>query len=182
MADYRGWVKVGLFLSSYIPLWIAMAVKAHDVTYPVSGVPLPWVSLLFLLITLASGIILREAITIRKQKEPKFRDIESYKSRHDLLTSYLIAYIFPFVNLNYTTWENWVIFTLFFLVLAAIQIRSTHLHVNPVLAAMGYDIYEIEDGSRGTNMLVADRDINLEQDNITAVELSNRVYITVRNR
>lgn len=159
-----------------------MAVKSHDVTHQVNGISIPWASLSFVIITVISGIILREAITIRKQKEPKFREIESYKSRHDLLTSYLIAYIFPFVNLDYTLWENWVIFILFFLVLAAIQIQSTQLHVNPVLAAIGYDIYEIEDGSRGTNMLVADRDINLEQDSVTTVELSNRVYITVRNR
>ncbi|MFD1569907.1 hypothetical protein [Halorubrum laminariae] len=182
MADYRGWVKVGLFLSSYIPLWLAMAVKAHDITYTVYGVQFPWISLLFVLMTLISGIVLREAITIRKQKEPKFRDIESYKSRHDLLTSYLIPYIFPFVSLDYALWENWVIFTLFFFVLGAIQIRSAHLHVNPILAVMGYDIYEIKDGGRGTNMLVADRDIDLEEDTVTTVELSERVHITVSNR
>lgn len=182
MADYRGWVKGGLFLSSYIPLWLAMAVKTHSVTTGIHGFSVPWVSLSFLLLTLASGIALREAILVRKRKEPKFRDIESYKNRHDLLTSYLIPYIFPFVSLDYTTWESWVIFALFFSVLAAIQIRSAHLHVNPVLAALGYDIYEIEDGSRGTNMLVADRDMDLERESVKAVELSNRVYITVRNR
>lgn len=182
MVEYRAWVNVGLFLSSYIPLWLAMSLKTHTATYTVSGVALPWVSLGFLLLSVGSWLVLREAISVRKTREPKFRDIESYRSRHDLLTSYLIAYIFPFINLNYTNWESWLIFLLFFLTLAAIQIRSTHLHVNPVLAALGYDIYEIEDGSRGTNLLVAEKEVDLEQESIKAVELSNRVYLTVRNR
>lgn len=169
-------------MSSYIPLWLAMSLKTHGVRYSIRGFSLPWVSLAFLLTAVISGIVLWEAISIRKSREPKFRDIESYKSRHDLLTSYLIAYIFPFINLNYTNWENWVIFGMFFLVLAAIQIRSTHLHVNPVLAALGYDIYEIEDGGRGTNLLVADKNINMERESVKTVELGNRVYMTVRNR
>lgn len=182
MADYRAWVKIGLFMSSYIPLWLAMSLKTHDATYAIRGITLPWVSITFLLFAIASGVVLREAISIRKTREPKYRDIESYKSRHDLLTGYLIAYIFPFINLNYTNWENWVIFAMFFLVLASIQIRSTHLHVNPVLAVLGYDIYEIEDGGRGTNLLVADKNMNLDRDSVQAVELGNRVYMTVRNR
>ncbi|MFC7046545.1 hypothetical protein ACFQH6_15045 [Halobacteriaceae archaeon GCM10025711] len=182
MASYRAWVKVGLFLSSYIPLWLAMSLKTHNTTFTIRNVTLPWVAIVFFLLAIASGIVLWEALSIRKTREPKFRDIESYKSRHDLLTSYLIAYIFPFINLNYTTWENWVIFIMFFFVLAAIQIRSTHLHVNPMLAALGYDIYEFEDGSRGTNLLVADKDINLEQDAVMTVELGSHVYMTVRNR
>lgn len=32
MADFRLWVKFSLFLSSYIPLWLAMALKTGDVT------------------------------------------------------------------------------------------------------------------------------------------------------
>jgi hypothetical protein len=179
MADFRLWVKFALFLSSYIPLWLAMALKTGDITLVYQGVPVPVLSTLFLLVVLLSGLILREAFSLRKQKEPKFQDIESYKSRHDLLTSYLIAYIFPFVGLDYSLPVNWLIFGIFFLTLASIQIRSTQLHVNPVLAVLGYRIYEIEDGGKGTNMLVTKRDVSLEDDPVKTVELSNRVYLTV---
>lgn len=179
MADFRPWVKFALFLSSYIPLWLAMALKTGDITLIFRGVAVPVLSLVFLLIVLLSGLVLREAFSLRKQKEPKFQDIESYKSRHDLLTSYLIAYIFPFVGLNYSQPTNWLIFGIFFVTLAAIQIRSTQLHVNPVLAVLGYRIYEIEDGGKGTNMLVTKRDVDLDDDPVKTVELSNRVYLTV---
>lgn len=179
MTDYRAWVKAGLFMSSYIPLWLAMALKTHTVQHTIRGLALPWITLGFLLLTFLSGLILHQAISIRERREPKYRNIDSYKSRHDLLTSYLIAYIFPFANLNYNNWTNWAIFGIFFLVLAAIQIRSSQLHVNPILAALGYNIYEIEGDGKGTNMLVAKKDVNLEQDRIKTVELSNQVYLTV---
>lgn len=178
MTDYRAWVKISLFLSSYIPLWLAMALKTHTITTTIRNITIPWVTTLFVLLAITSGIILREAISIRKQREPKYRTIESYKSRHDLLTSYLLAYIFPFANLDYTQWVNWAILGIFFFMLAAIQIRSVQLHVNPVLAALGYKIYEIEQGGKGTNMLVAKRGVNLEKDSVKTIELSDRVYIT----
>jgi hypothetical protein len=179
MADFRLWVKFALFLSSYIPLWLAMALKTGGITIAFRGNTVPALSIIFLLIVLLSSLVLRETFSLRKQKEPKFQDIESYKSRHDLLTSYLIAYIFPFVGLDYSQLVNWLIFGIFFVTLGAIQIRSTQLHVNPVLAVLGYRIYEIEDGGKGTNMLVAKRDINLDDDPVKTVELSNRVYLTV---
>lgn len=179
MADFRLWAKFALFLSSYIPLWLAMALKTGDITIVFRDVPVPVISVIFFLTVLLSSFVLRGTFSLRKQKEPKFQDIESYKSRHDLLTSYLIAYVFPFVGLDYSLPVNWLIFGIFFITLAAIQIRSTQLHVNPVLAVLGYRIYEIEDGGKGTNMLVTKRDVNLEDDPVKTVELSNRVYLTV---
>lgn len=91
----------------------------------------------------------------------------------------MIAYIFPFVNLDYTLLVNWAIFGIFFLVLAAIQIRSTHLHVNPVLTLFGYNIYEVTGAEKGTNILVARNGMDLERETVKTVELSKRVYITV---
>jgi len=179
MADFRAWVKISLFASSYIPLWIAMALKTQKSTISVEGIALPWISIVFVALTVGSGVILHQAIGIRKRREPKYQSIESYKSRNDLLTSYLIAYIFPFISLDYGLLTNWLIFGLFIGVLGAIQIRSTHLHVNPVLAALGYDIYEINDGGKGTNMLVAKNEVDLDQDAIKTVELSDHVYLTV---
>lgn len=179
MSEYRDWVKVSLFLSSYIPLWLAMALKMHPLIYTVYGVTLPWLSIGFLVLTVFSGVILWQAIGLRQRREPKFYDIESYRNRHDLLTSYLIAYIFPFINLDYTSWVNWAIFGIFFVVLAAIQIRSTHLHVNPVLTVFGYNIYEVEGMEKGTNILVAEKGLDLERETVRTVELSKRVYITV---
>ena len=179
MADFRLWVKFALFLSSYIPLWLAMALKTSNITIVLREVSVPILSVVFFFVVLLSGLILLEAFSLRKQKDPKFQDIESYKSRHDLLTSYLIAYIFPFVGLDYSQPESWLIFGIFFITLAAIQIRSTQLHVNPVLAVLGYRIYEIEDSGKGTNMLVTKRDVNLEDGPVKMVELSNHVYLTV---
>lgn len=74
---------------------------------------------------------------------------------------------------------NWGIFSIFFVVLAAIQIRSAHLHVNPVLAIFGYHIFEIQADGKGTHLLVAKKGVDLDEDAVKAVELSKGVYLTV---
>lgn len=85
------------------------------------------------------------------------------------------------MNLDYGQLTNWAIFAIFFIVLAAIQIRSAHLHVNPVLAIFGYQIFEIEDDDgKGTHLLLAGGTVDLNQDAVKAVELSKGVFLTVQ--
>jgi len=180
MAEYRTWVKSALFLSSYIPLWLAMALKIRNVEFNVFGHILPWLSIVFAILSVLSGYVLYEAINIRRTREPNFIPVKSYRSRHDLVTSYLIPYLFPFVNLDYGELTNWAIFAIFFIVLAAIQIRSAHLHVNPVLAIFGYQIFEIQDDGKGTHLLLARRTVDLNKDAVKAVELSKGVFLTVQ--
>lgn len=179
MTEFRGWVKLGLFLSSYIPLWLAMGVKTYSITHTFYDITLPFVALVFVFLTVVSGAILWAALSVKKDREPDYEPIRSPRGREDLLTSYLIAYIFPFVSLDYTQTTSWLIFGIFFSVLAAIQIPSDHLHVNPVLAIFGYSILEIEIGENQRGLLVAERDIDLEEDSPTVVELGDNVYLTV---
>ena len=179
MADFRGWVKFSLFFSSYIPLWLAMAVKVGDVTYPFRGLSIPVLSIAFLIFSAFSAIILVLVFRVSSEKEPKYKNINSYKSREDLLTTYLISYIFPFIGLNYSNISSWIIFAIFFFVLAAIQIPSNHLYVNPVLSIFGYKLYELEGEELEKSILVAARKEDISDGQMKVVELGNSVYLSV---
>jgi hypothetical protein len=77
MARFRGWVKIGLFLSSYIPLWLAMGIKTSEITHSIQGAELPFVSLGFLLLAITSGIVLKMALSVKKGREPNYKSIKS---------------------------------------------------------------------------------------------------------
>lgn len=180
MREFRGWVKISLFLSAYIPFFLIMAVQNLSPIYEVRGVPIPWIAAFFIILSVFSAAVLRKAIKLRKSREPKPKNVSTYRKRNDLLAGYLIAYVFPFVDLNYANWESWAALLIFFSVLAAIQLRSDQLHINPVLAAIGYDIYEVEDTDRGTTDLVlAHKSENVRAgEHLDAVKIGSNIYIT----
>lgn len=190
MAELRKGVKWLLFLSSYTPLYLILIVKhwSISITIPHSeiyliekagGVTLPAVSLFWALLAGISLAALALVVNIRRSKGGQdFKEIESYRSRDELITSYILVYIFPFVVLDYTTFANWIAFAIFFAVIGLIQVRSNQLYVNPILAIRNYRIYEIDTGDQMV-MLIAKGDIEESVNKVRTVELSNDVHMSV---
>jgi len=190
MAELRKGIKWLLFLSSYIPLYTILTIKHWDITITVpenqylvlnilSGMKLPLVSVLWVILSVLSGFALWLVLSLRRSKGGQdFTQVSSFRSRNDLITSYILVYVFPFVVLDYTVLTNWIAFLIFFAVIGVIQVRSNHLYVNPVLALFSYDIYEVDTGDKRLTVLTKD---NLGNDSgpIKTVELSNDVYMSV---
>ena len=118
---------------------------------------------------------------LRSREEPDPKHFVSVRRRNDILTSYLVAYIFPFVSIDYALWENWFILVVFFGVLGSIQIQSDQLYVNPVLAIKGYDIYEVEDRDTGNaDLVIAHRSNSVStESHLDVVQAGSNVYIAV---
>ncbi len=181
MREFRLWVKIALFASSYIPFYAIMAVITRDITYTVNGYEVPWIAIIFIALLIGSGMVLQKIMNLRESEEPNPKHLSSVRRRNDLLTSYLVAYVFPFISLDYTLWESWFIVTVFFGVLGSIQVQSDQLYVNPVLAAFGYHIYEVEDADTGNvDLVVAPRSEQLSTEtHFNAVRAGSNVYIAV---
>jgi hypothetical protein len=157
-----------------------MVFQNLEYKYEIFGVSIPWIAAVFGAITIISGLVLWQTIRLRRNEEPKPKSLDSLRKRNDLFSAYLIAYIFPFVNLNYSDITSWITLSIFFVVLASIQLRSNQLHINPVLAIIGYDVYEVENAEKGTTDLVlAHKSKNLGiGDDIEAVQVGPNIYIT----
>lgn len=190
MAEYRGYIKWFLFLSSYAPLYPILAIKHFGVKFDmrllsntpiamISRFDLPLLSIFWVSLMVISLLFLWLAWSVRMSKEPSFTDISDLNSRNDLVTNYILVYIFPFVVLDFSEPTNWIAFIIFFLVIGVIQVRANLLFVNPVLSLFKYDIYEAE-SDRGKIMLIAKGDLRSEISpgkKVRTVELSNRVHI-----
>ena len=181
MAEYRTWVKWVLFFSAYAPLWLLIAYDTLDIRLNIAGVPVPVATLFFLLLSGGSFQALRSSINVRKTREPKQRVVSDYTSRDELLSSYLIAYIIPFVNLDYSSLSSWFTLIVFLSVLATIQMGSEQLYVNPLLAAMGYRIYEVEYESHETTLVVVHNNVNIQQqESLRVTEISRGIYLSTK--
>lgn len=133
----------------------------------------------WILLAVLSGAILKAVFSLRRSKGgDDIQSISSYQNRDDLITNYILVYIFPFVVLNYTNLANWLAFLIFFLVIGVVQTRSNHLYVNPVLAFFDYHIYEVDTGERILTVLTKE-ELDGAVSSVRTVELSNDVHLTV---
>ncbi|GAA4978710.1 MULTISPECIES: hypothetical protein [Bacteria] len=155
-----------------------MAWLYRNVRLPVGPYQIP-VWTVFIVLTIFSGSVLWKAMGIQKSQEPKPKRLESVRQRNDLLTGYVITYVFPFISIDLSQWDAWVTLIGFFVVLGLIQTRSSQLHINPVLAARGYNIYEVEDFESGnTDLVIAPREVEVDaNDQISAVEIGPNIYL-----
>jgi len=184
MGSVRSAFKWGVFLSSYVPLFFILAVKHFSFrmripsSAPVlSDLPIPVLSIFWILLSVASLVALYFVINIRLSKEPEPHKVEEIDNKNDAITSYILVYIFPFVVLDLSQVINWISFIVFFVVIGIIQVRSNHLYVNPILGIIGYDIYEVET-DRGRLTLLSNKDISHQTETVPAIEISNGVFIT----
>ena len=189
MGRIPSWAKIVLFLSSYSPLFIIIALRAHDAKHKILGyhleptqigsVELSYLSVGSLIVTIVSVAFLALMIRMNRTRQGQLSEIEHYQNRSDMFTEYLLVYIFPFIVFEFSNLFDVAAFLVLFITVAAIVIRSNRLFVNPVLVAFRYRVYEIETEHDRRILLTKDR---LDGNNITinTARISSDVYITTK--
>lgn len=189
MGRIPSWAKVVLFLSSYSPLYIIIALRAHNAELSILGlqlepvgfgpVELSYLSLGSLLVTVISVAFLAVMIRMNRTRQGQMSEIEHYRNRSDMFTEYLLVYIFPFIVFEFSNMFDVAAFLVLFTTVAAIVIRSNRLFVNPVLIAFRYRVYEVETEHDRRILLTKER---LDGNDITinTARISSDVYITTR--
>lgn len=158
MVEFRWPTKVCLFLSSYVPLFLILAIELHRREpavvphVPVPGTegqfPVSLTSILLLLFSVLLIIFLAFLVIYHSGHKIDEVRCENFKQRNELLSSYLLVYVFVFVGLNFSSITDWLIFAIFFAMLAVLQMRSEMLHINPLLGIAGFRVYEVKSENR----------------------------------
>lgn len=183
-----------LFVSSYIPLFFILAAMALPVQYSISGIQLPIVTISFLLLCVIPIPLPFLIVRVQSKGTTDFEQVREYQRRNDMVTTYLLVYVFAFLGLDFYSAISWFSFIVFFGVVAIIQLRSEQLHVNPLLAIAGYDIYTVKTDRR-VRLIISDQevgellvppddsegnpDFGSDERYLEMTELGNGVYITV---
>lgn len=158
MREFRAPVKVVLFLSSYVPLFFIMALKFGRVSplliagYKVPLIDFPYIEFRMSVSYLSIGLLvlcilftalLYRMVTVHSGRATTQEPVDKYQKRSELLSMYLLVYVFVFAGLDFTTLLDLGIFLVFFGILGVLQINSEILHVNPMLGLRGYQVYEV---------------------------------------
>lgn len=145
-----------LFISAYSPLFLILAVKDFDFgctknfKHPI-GI---WI---MLGITVLSVVLLFAIFKKFKRGNMVVR-ITEVKDRSVDLINYTIPYILSFFGFDLSKPEDVISLTIFLLIMLLLTIRSKAVFLNPILALVGYSLYDIEyefDGKKKDSIVLS---------------------------
>ncbi len=127
-------VKIGLFLSAYLPLFLILAIKNW---YDVKA------TAILLFVILYSFIWFLMIWIVKKETTDSFKVVSVENKSKDALT-YLVPYIIAFIGFDMNKWQDLLALFVLMIILFAVYVNSDLLYINPLLALFSYQVYQVE--------------------------------------
>lgn len=128
--------------------------------------------LILILIFLCIGILKMS----RKYLEVMRFPIKSIKTADAEITSFFIAYIFPFITIPYDNINESVL--IYFLCLLFVLMWGTHsYHTNPILTFFGYHFYEVTTPQNVSFLFITKRDLRNTKNISTVVQITDYMIL-----
>lgn len=129
----RSYIKVVMFITSYIPLYVVLALEKFTQMYML---------LLFVFVSVISFVML--LLTIHTASKiagfPHIKIKRIRKSGKDAIL-YLLTYVIPLASLQYNSITADLAVLFIFLITGYIYIKTDLIYINPILNILGYNIY-----------------------------------------
>ncbi len=137
----RFFISLLIFLSAYAPLALIVAAKDFDWDrHAFAHLQGSWACLGLGFLSL---IVLKSTMEAFRGQHPV--EIKSVKGRSGDLINYSIPYLVTFVTVDkFFELSNLVPFGLFMALMFLLTLKTQSLFINPLLAAMGYGLYDVE--------------------------------------
>ncbi|SBT11940.1 hypothetical protein [Vibrio celticus] len=159
--------SVAIFISGYMPLFLIMIIKdvksiawfEHELETPFlifNYIKVPCsiefgnIEVVISLFLLSTASLVFLAYILRNITKMPF-DIEviAAKSRSSEVVNYTIPYMISFVAFDLSKWQDITSLFLFLAVLCLLSVRSQSVFINPILAALGYGLYDCKYSEAG---------------------------------
>jgi hypothetical protein len=122
-----------LFLSSYSPALLILAVRAFDHSWA-----LFWVSLGVAIMSAGAFLLF---IFVARKGGPFRARVEDVEPRDTELAAYVATYLLPFVLVFGASLQDLIALGLFLFVIGLLWVKSSMIYLNPLLALIGYHVY-----------------------------------------
>jgi hypothetical protein len=164
----NAFAQLALFLSSYSPLFVVFALLNSF-----GGGVSSWLCLAVAVIGLAMLVVLYK---VASGFAPSDLKVTSSQVRDGDAIAYIATYLVPFSAVALTTARERGALGLFVLLIAVLYVRSELFYINPILALVGYRLFQVTT-PKGSSVVLLTRKRFL-QSNITlsARRLSDYVY------
>ncbi|HWQ93504.1 MAG TPA: hypothetical protein VN673_17695 [Clostridia bacterium] len=134
-----------LFLSSYAPLGLIMAVQDFKMDKKAFEHP----TAVGIVLTLSLLVIVIPFALLRRLKGGKVYTIARISNKTGELVNYALPYLVTFVGLRLSDPTAMISFGIFMLLFCALTLKTQALWINPLLALCGYRLYEVDLTSHG---------------------------------
>jgi len=131
----RRWVLWALFLSSYSPLFLLVALRTigtSDILALGCGV-LTFLGLVGTYLFLTTG----------KKKGTRNYQLAAVENHDSDVAAYTATYLLPFLTVFSGTWQDITSLAVFVVIFGIVYVRSRLIYVNPMLSLLGFRLWRV---------------------------------------
>jgi len=139
----RRWTLWALFLSSYAPLFVLVAIRSIGTSRV-----LAITSAALALLGLAGTLIFLLAV---REKPAGIYDLLEVENRDPDVAAYAATYLLPFLTVFSGTWQDLASLAGFVLILGIVYVRSRLIYINPLLSLLGFRLWRVIPITAGAN-------------------------------
>src|SRR5262249_37291770 len=137
-------------------------------------------SLVLVLLALVSLLVLSGYIHIVSSLAPHSITVKSATSKDGDAMSYIVTYIFPFLDAPLNDLPKATSLVLLFFVLGILYVNSNLIYTNPILNLCGYHIFQIETTDGKIGALITRRSYISSGANLDASPLGDYVRMEIK--
>lgn len=171
-----------VFISAYSPLSVIFLIQDFKPQKPF--VEHPWVAYSILLVSILSCVVMWVGVTFLKVSSPPVT-IKSVSNRSGELVNYSIPYMISFFVMDLGDMRTMLSFGFFMVIMFWLTLKTHNIFINPILAAIGYNLYDIRyerDGHEREDFFLVKGERPNPQERVRIVELSEQLWLaTERN-
>jgi hypothetical protein len=161
--------KIVLFLSSYMPLFLIMAVKYGGAHHVFGGI--------MLLVAFASVALLLYFLSSARALGNDIVTVENISAKDTEAMSYIVTYLIPFLDIKIDEPANLISLLLLFVVLGVIYVHSNLIYINPTLNVLKYHLFEIELEGGKTSALLSKRSFIERGSAVAVISLGDQILL-----
>jgi hypothetical protein len=140
-----------LFVSSYAPLAVILAVQRSKGIWPPSDRPGFWVFMAIGVIGLVDAYRLPRGSLRKGHVRVTLSDLTDQGGQ---VAAYIATYLLPFIGYEVAGWRDVLAVSIYFVILLVVFVRSDLALVNPALYLTGWRVVSAKHGKRRILMLV----------------------------
>jgi hypothetical protein len=128
-------VKIGLFLSAYIFLFLILTIKNYPILnlWPFLGLIVGYCMIIWALVLIDT-----------KSDGGDYYNVLKVDNRTHESLNYLAPYLVAFLNFDLTKGQDLAVLMLFLFLIFVVYLKSDLIYTNPILALLGVNIFRIE--------------------------------------
>lgn len=181
MSELKFWIRLPLFLSSFLPLWITLLLF---LIFKVNGSlenldPIESAIACFLTLTCIIPTIV-VILLIHKMRNSGTEKKTITVKRHSNLTKefllYLVTYTIPFVLHDTFDHFDFMAIMIFMCAVGSIYLKSDMIFINPLFAFMNYKLHSVYDKNNVKYYILTKNDV-FNNEEIKTVRIDRYFYI-----